>query len=63
MKRASYRAAIAWIADNDEAGNNDALNEDCVSELVTASLVADLFGVEAARVGRDIVRYRKEKHT
>ena len=57
VKRASYREAIAWIAEND-SGGEDALDEVPVSELVTSSLVADLFCVDAARVGRDVVRYR-----
>jgi hypothetical protein len=58
MKRASYREAIAWIAENDSGGDEDALNPDTVSELVTSCLVADLFGVPCARVGEDIVKYR-----
>lgn len=61
MKRASYRAAIAWIAENDSAADEDGLNPVAVSELITALLVADLFDVPSEKVGRDIVRYR-EKH-
>lgn len=58
MKRASYRAAIAWIAENDSAGDDNALDPQSVAELVTTLLIADLFGVEPARVGQDVVRYR-----
>lgn len=60
MKRASYREAIAWIADNDDGGSEDALEPTVVSKMITACLVADLFGVDSERVGNDIVRYRKK---
>lgn len=59
VKRASYKAAIAWVAENDSAADADSLDPVVVSELITAQLVADLFGVPAAKVGRDIVRYRE----
>jgi len=55
MKRASYRAAIAWIAWNDEPSDD---NPESVSEMISASLIADIFGVDPLRVGSDIVRYR-----
>jgi len=61
VKRASYRRAVAWIAENDSAGDDNALDPQSVAELVTALLIADLFGVEPAKVGRDVVRYR-ERH-
>jgi len=60
MKRASYRYAVAWIAENDSAGDDNALDPEVVSELITAQLVADLFDVPPEKVGRDIVRYRKK---
>jgi hypothetical protein len=65
MNRASYRAAIEWIALNDEAGIETADEEDqsdCerrASEYVTSALIADIFGVESARVGRDVMRKRR----
>lgn len=59
MKRASYRHAIQWIAVNDSGGDGDALNPDVVAYYVTSLLVADVFGVDEARVGRDVVRARK----
>ena len=62
MKRASYREAIAWIALNDSAGDNDALDPTRASELVSSVLIADLFDVPMEKVGEDIVRYRK-KHS
>ena len=61
VKRASYRFAIAWIAENDSAADGDSRDPVAVSELITAQLVADIFGVEPAKVGRDVVRYR-ERH-
>ena len=59
MKRASYRYAVAWIAENDSAGDADSLDPEVVSELITAQLVADLFDVPPEKVGRDIVRLRR----
>lgn len=62
MKRASYRAAIEWIAQNDSAG--DQLSQEDCGALVTAVMVADLFQVDSERVGRDVYRQRaKEKRT
>lgn len=61
MKRASYREAIAWIADNDSGGVHDALEPERVAELITSVLVADIFDVECIKVGQDVVRYRERK--
>lgn len=58
MRRASYRYGIFWIAENDD-NLWIANNEDTAS--VTASLLADLFGVDTERVRRDIKRYLKRK--
>lgn len=60
MKRASYRDAIDWIANNDSDGEDEHA-EESVSMLVTACLVADIFGVARERVGRDVVRLRKKQ--
>lgn len=59
MKRASYRQAIDWVAQNDSAGDSDALDVDAVSYLVSSVLVADIFDVPCDKVGKDIVRRRK----
>lgn len=56
MKRASYRAAIAWIGCNDSV--DDDLSESQCAELITAALVADIFGVADAKVGKDVCRER-----
>jgi len=58
MKRASYREAVAWIALEDDAGSEDALDPEVVDGYVTTKLVADLFGVDSERVAADVVRYR-----
>jgi hypothetical protein len=59
VKRASYRHAIAWIAENDSAADDGAFDPRHASELVSSVLIADIFGVDPDRVGRDVVRYRK----
>jgi hypothetical protein len=59
MRRASYKHAVQWIADNDSAGDDDALNPDAVAYLVTTLLVSDIFGVDEIKVGYDIVQQRK----
>jgi hypothetical protein len=58
MKRASYRDAIDWIAQNDSAGDDDADDPEVVGHLVSSVLIAEIFGVECERVGRDVVRRR-----
>lgn len=64
MKRASYRQAIAWIAEYDSGLSEGALqatgSPDAVSELITSLLVADIFDVEPEKVGKDVVKYRKQ---
>lgn len=58
MKRASYRDAIDWVAQNDSGGNSDALEPEAVSGLTSSCLVADIFDVSKERVGADVVRRR-----
>jgi hypothetical protein len=59
-KSKSYRKAILWIAENDEAGvGEDALDPVIVGELVTSMLVGDVFGIEYNEVGSDVVKLRK----
>ncbi len=61
MKRASYREAVAWIAENDEDASWSETSEiDGISTYISTLLVADLFGVEATRVATDIARYRRK---
>ena len=58
MKRASYRDAIDWIAQNDSAADDGHDDPETVASLVSAVLIADIFDVPAERVGRDVVRRR-----
>jgi hypothetical protein len=60
MKRASYREAIDWVAQNDSAGDIDAFAPEKVQELVSAVLVADIFDVPSHKVGVDIVKRRQK---
>jgi hypothetical protein len=55
MRPASYRAGVEWIALNDEPGDRD---PETASDYISSLLLAELFGVEPERVGRDVVRYR-----
>lgn len=55
MKRASYRHAVRWIADNDEPTIRD---PEHIAYLVSSLLIADIFDVEPRRVGRDVARRR-----
>lgn len=55
MKHASYRAGVAWIALNDEPIDTD---PESIAGYISTTLLADLFGVDPAKVGRDIARYR-----
>ena len=58
MKRASYREAIAWIGENDDAASWS--EPDLVAHPpVTIVLVADLFAVEISRVVTDVCRFRR----
>lgn len=63
MKRASYRHAIEWIAHNDSAADDGADDPEIVAELVSSALVADIFGIDTERVGRDVVRFRRNLTT
>lgn len=57
---ASYRAAVSWIAENDDAGSNDALDPEVVAGYVTTILVADVWDKEPEEVAAAIVKYRKK---
>lgn len=56
MKRASYRDAIDFIAQNDEPLE---LDEGAMSGYASVVLIASIFDVESERVARDVVRLRK----
>jgi len=60
MRRADYRDAIDWVAQNDSPADKDALDPEAVSMLVTAVLISDIFNVPSNMVGADIVKRRQE---
>lgn len=57
MKRAGYRDAIDFIAQNDEAYE---LDPDNVRGLATVLLVSCIFGKNQDQVVQDVVRLRKK---
>lgn len=61
MKRASYRAAVEWIALNDDAGNGD--TAEIVADYVSVGLIADIFEVPAEKLAADIMRVRAREIT
>jgi hypothetical protein len=55
MRRASYRATVRWIADNDESAETDL---EVIKFLPSVLLIADVFGLDHDRVARDVLRLR-----
>lgn len=55
--RASYTAAMHWVAHNDD---DSVMDEEQISEQVTVLLVADLFKLDAIKVARDIIKERQK---
>lgn len=55
MKRPGYRAAVKWIAMNDEPTEH---RVEEMERLISVALVADMFGAETARVARDVIHLR-----
>ncbi len=55
MKRASYREAVRWIAENDEPNTTDYMD---IAQYVSTLLVADLFGKDPYEVGHAIATLR-----
>jgi hypothetical protein len=53
--RPTYKAAIHWIAFNDETAEMDA---EVVAGFISVCLVADLFGADTRSVAIDVVRCR-----
>ena len=56
MRRASYKFGIAWIALNDNPGDEEGL--EAVSGYISTALLADLFGVDQKTVGQDVMNFR-----
>lgn len=53
MKRASYREAIRWMAENDDT---EWVEDESPILSVAAVLIADLFDVDEAKVVKDLRR-------
>lgn len=58
MKRASYRSAVKWIADNDEPTDTDI---GTIADYISTLLTADLFEVTPKRVAQDVLKHRKKE--
>ncbi len=54
--RPSYRRALQWIADNDDNNWLRTMTDEEIIPLVTACLVADLFGKTEEAMVRDLRR-------
>lgn len=60
MRRASYKAGVQWIADNDNAGDPERLDAEDIAGYISTLLLADLFGVMPSRVAGDVVKIREK---
>lgn len=58
MTRPTIKAAVAWIALNDEPGD---LDVESVASFISTLLVADLFGVAPVVIARKIVKHRRDE--
>lgn len=61
-KKPSWLKMARWVADNDSAGDDDALDVEAVSQLVTVALIADTTGVSPLTVAEKIVQLRKKEN-
>lgn len=57
-KRRMFAKAIIWIAQNDNAGNNDTPED--VAGYISTCLVCDLFGVPQDEIADHVMKFRKE---
>ncbi len=55
IARPLYRAAVNWIAENDEPTESDA---EIVATLISVCLIADLFTRQPSEVAADVVKRR-----
>jgi len=60
MACAGIKFAIAWIAENDNAGMRD--NVEDIAGYVTVCLVADLFGKSTADIAERVYTYRQNRN-
>lgn len=59
MKRASYREAVRFIAEEDEPL---LMEVDDMNGMASVQLVACIFDVDADRVARDVIKLRKQSN-
>ena len=57
MKRASYREAIKWIADEDEP---TIMDPEVISGFISVLLIADIFDVSSKKVAADVLKQREK---
>lgn len=60
MKTASYRAGVAWIADQD---NSTTMDAEVVSTQNTTRLLATLFAVDTYQVALEVLMQRRSAQT
>ena len=58
MKRASYRAAVYYLAHNDDPGVMDLAD---IRGTIALGLAAELFGLETERVAKDVIALREKR--
>lgn len=56
VRAQGYPVAVAWIAENDSAGDKPVAED--IAGFISTLLVADLYGVNAERVAFDVIAYR-----
>jgi len=65
MRRASYKEAIAWIAQNDDPGSDLLgrinLDYELIEGQISVGLIADIFGVTTDKVARDVIKFRQKE--
>jgi hypothetical protein len=57
MKREGYQFGVAWIANNDNPGDNE--TAEVIAGYITVALLADLFHKRPATVANDVLTYRE----
>lgn len=55
---ASYKAAVEWIATEDEAAEDDV---NVIARLISVCLVADLWAKPRKKVAHDVLAYRVKR--
>lgn len=56
QRRPSYKKAVEWVALNDDSAELDA---EAIEHSVSVAFIADIWGVPARRVARDVLKVRE----